>query len=108
MAVMPRSPRLVRWWIAVAYVSAAAVIASPFIDYRHLATMSYDGDVDLVRWTLAWDSHALLNWLPLFQANVFYPATNALQYNEHLVGLALFYLPVFAISRNPVLAYNVV
>jgi hypothetical protein len=44
----------------------------------------------------------------VFDANIFYPAANSLASNEHLFGLSLFTLPVYALTRNPVLAYNVV
>jgi hypothetical protein len=50
----------------------------------------------------------LLDGVPLFDANIFYPADASLRYNEHLVGLSLFSLPIYATTRNPVLAYNVV
>jgi hypothetical protein len=109
----PRKParmkRLVRLALfALAYVVATAVMASPLINYSHLGSALYTGDARYIVWTLAWDNHALLNWLPLFDANVFYPAANSLAYNESMFGVAFFSLPVYAATRNPVLAYNVV
>jgi hypothetical protein len=92
--------------VLCAYVVATLVLAAPFVNYAHLASAVYSGDTRLILWTLAWDSHAILNGLPLFHANIFYPATDALACNEHLFGLALFYLPIYAATRNPVLAYN--
>jgi hypothetical protein len=83
-------------------------MANPYVNYRELATASYAGDARLIIWTLAWDNHAVLNRLPLFDSNIFYPTSGSLAYTEHLFGISLFTLPVYIATRNPVLAYNVV
>jgi hypothetical protein len=80
----------------------------PIFNLRHIATASYEGDARLVVWTLAWDNHAVLSRLPLFDTNIFYPAATSLVYNEHLFGISVFTLPIYALTRNPVLAYNIV
>jgi hypothetical protein len=99
-----------RWraWtlVALAYAAATIILAGPFINFAHLDSAIYVGDSRLILWTLAWDSHAILNGLPLFHANIFYPAPDALAYNEHLIGLAAFFLPIYAATQKPVLAYN--
>ncbi len=102
-----RSAWVRRTLIVACYLLATFVLAGPVVNYSHLATAIYTGDTRLIVWTLAWDSHAILNGLPLFGANIFYPAGNALASNEHLFGLALFYLPIYAVTGNPALAYNV-
>lgn len=78
------------------------------INLGALGSTVFPGDARLVVWTLAWDNHAILDGVPLFDANVFYPAEASLQYNDHLVGLSLFTLPVYATTRNPVVSYNIV
>ena len=83
-------------------------MVGPFVNVSALASASYPGDVRLIIWTLAWDNHAVLSRLPLFDANIFYPAPRSLAFNEHLFGLSLFTLPIYALTRNPVLAYNIV
>lgn len=95
-------------WLAVlgVYAAATAVMAAPYVNYAALPTASYTGDARLIIWTLAWDNHAVLSGLPLFDSNVFYPAACSLRYNEHLFGLSLFFLPVYAFSGNPVLSHN--
>jgi hypothetical protein len=94
------------WWIAsLAYVLVTLVFVEPYINYRHLLDASYEGDSRLLIWTLAWDSHAILERLPLFDANIFYPARPALAWTEHHLGIALFALPVYALTASPVLAY---
>ncbi len=80
----------------------------PISNLRHLASASYEGDARLIIWTLAWDNHALLARVPLFDSNIFYPAPHSLVYNEHLAGISVFTLPFYVLSGNPVLAYNLV
>ena len=80
----------------------------PIFNLHHLASASYEGDARLIVWTLAWDNHAVLARLPLFESNIFYPAPHSLVYNEHLFGISLFTLPIYALTGNPVLSYNVV
>src|SRR4030095_2347037 len=67
------------------------------------------GDPLLNAWILAWDYHILTTepW-NLFQANIFYPVENALAFSEHLLGLLPIFAPPYALTGNPILAYNVV
>ena len=95
--------------LALAYVAACRVMLAPICNFGRLATASYGGDARAFIWVLAWDNHAVLDRVPsLFNANKLYPLPNALAYGEHLFGISLFTLPVYALTRNPVLAYNVV
>lgn len=64
-------------------------------------------DVNLVMWILSWDWHALTtDPFRLFDANIFYPARNALASSEHLLGHLPIFGPVYGVSGNPVLAYQ--
>jgi hypothetical protein len=95
--------------LVVMYAIVCGVMVAPICNLTHLATASHGGDSRLIIWTLAWDNHVWLDRLPsLFDANIFYPARNALAYSEHLLGISFFTLPVYALTRNPVLAYNFV
>lgn len=99
---------LLKWALLVVFYAAATVVMTlPFVNYQHFGSASYEGDARLIIWTLAWDNHALLTGHDLFDSNIFYPAARSLAYNEHLFGLSLFTLPLFAATGNPVLAYNV-
>jgi hypothetical protein len=91
-----------------AYAAVTLVMTWPISNVLALASTSYTGDARLIIWTLAWDNHAVLAGLPLFNSNIFYPAPDSLSYNEHLFGISLFTLPIYAVTRNPVLAYNVI
>lgn len=93
--------------VVIAYAALTAVMTWPFVNYGHLADSSYGGDARLIIWTTAWANHALLNGLPLFDANIFFPAAQSLRYNEHLLGVSLATLPWAAAGASPVLAYNV-
>jgi hypothetical protein len=90
-----------------AYAALTIVVSWPFFSYTEVARASYGGDARLIIWTLAWNNHAVLSGLPLFQSNLFFPAADSLRYNEHLFGVSLFTLPWAAAGASPVLAYNV-
>ena len=92
--------------VVIAYAVLTAVMTWPFVNYGHFADSSYGGDARLIIWTTAWANHAVLNGLPLFDANVFFPAPESLRYNEHLLGVSLATLPWAAAGASPVLAYN--
>lgn len=72
------------------------------------------GDPMLVMWVLAWDCEQLLAILAgdvsriatFFDANIFYPAPLTLAYSEHFLGQAVQILPLYAITKNPILCYN--
>ncbi len=72
------------------------------------------GDPLLNCWILAWDADHLLRALgghpaalgEYFNANIYYPHPLALAYSDHLTAQAIQILPVYAITRNPVLCYN--
>src|SRR5262245_33856926 len=94
--------------IGAAFLLVTLVVASPLIDLRHLTDASYPGDSRLIIWTLAWDAHALMTGMPLFDAKIFHPVEQALGWAEHHIGIALFAWPVYALTGNPVLAYWIV
>src|SRR6266702_6218193 len=58
-------------------------------------------------WTLSWDTTTLLHApAHLWQGQLLYPNPLTLTYSENLLGEAIFYAPLFLITHNPVLAYN--
>src|SRR6266545_2432907 len=91
--------------LAAVYLIACRLMLAPMFNFSAPGRASFQGDARLLVWTLAWDNHALLTRAAhFFDANIFYPAPNALAYSEHVVGISLFTLPVYAATRNPVLA----
>jgi len=63
------------------------------------------GDPLLNAWILAWDATHLGRGL--WHANIFYPHPYALAYSEHLLAQAIQILPLYALTTNPILCYNV-
>ncbi len=60
-------------------------------------------------WTLSWNTTTLLhNPAHLWQAQLLYPNALTLSYSENLLGETLFYAPIFLLTHNPVLSYNLV
>jgi hypothetical protein len=72
------------------------------------------GDSLLNMWVLAWDAEQLLailsgdfsRFATFFDGNIFHPAPLTLAYAEHLVPQAIQILPIYAITGNPILCYN--
>jgi hypothetical protein len=66
-------------------------------------------DVHYFVWVFGWVARRIVT-APgaLFDANIFYPHGLSLAYSEPmLVPAVLVFAPVYAVSRNPILAYNV-
>ncbi|HEV3216574.1 MAG TPA: hypothetical protein VGZ27_12665 [Vicinamibacterales bacterium] len=72
------------------------------------------GDSLLNCWILGWDADHLLRFLSghlhalggLWDANIFYPEPLTLAYSEHLFAQAVQILPVYALTHNIILCYN--
>jgi hypothetical protein len=63
------------------------------------------GDPLLNAWILAWDATHLGRGL--WNANIFHPHPLTLGYSEHLLPQAIQILPLYALTKNPILCYNV-
>jgi hypothetical protein len=75
---------------------------------RMTTALSSSPDSLLNAWALGWSFHILpRDPLSLFDANIFFPRPDTLAYSEHLFGITLLVSPVFAVTRNLPLAYNV-
>jgi hypothetical protein len=71
------------------------------------------GDSLLNMWILGWGAEHLpqlltgqIGWSDFWNANIFHPDPLALALSEHLVGLSLQVLPVYWLTGNIVLCYN--
>jgi hypothetical protein len=108
---MPSLGRDQASWLAVIllYLIICGVMLNPLVEFRRLGSASFGGDPRLVIWILGWSNHVVLDGVEsLFDANMFHPEQNSLALTEHLFGISLFTLPIYAASRNAVLAYNIV
>ncbi len=73
------------------------------------------GDSLLNMWILAWGADHIpgllagpSGWTAYWHGNIFHPEPYALALSEHLFGQALQIAPVYAVTGNPILAYNLV
>ncbi len=75
---------------------------------RMATALSSSPDSLLNAWALGWSFHILpRDPLSLFDANIFFPRPDTLAYSEHLFGITVLVWPVFAVTGNLPLAYNV-
>ena len=88
----------------LAYVALTIVMTWPLA-----AGLTHDvpgdfGDPLFTSWVLAWDAtHLGRGW---WSANIFAPHPLSLAYSEHFLPQALQALPIYALTRNPILSYN--
>ena len=103
------------WRAAALYVVAAAALTFPlaFSLTSSLGAPHGQGDPYLNLWILAWGLRA---WTadPLsvltgevFNANIFFPAEGTLAYSDHFLVQAFALAPLYALTHNAVLCYNV-
>src|SRR6185295_7036193 len=109
-----RSAHARAWYAAAAYTVIALGMTWPLA--KGLARdVAWDlGDPVLNIWILSWDCEQLRGILAgysshlrhFFDANIFHPAPLTLAYSEHLVPQAVQIFPVYALTGNPILCYN--
>ena len=99
---------------AAVYVAAAVTLTFPlaFSLTSRLGALQDVGDPFLNLWILGWGLHA---WTTdpasvlsgrVFDANIFFPAEGALAYSDHFLLQALVLAPVYALTQDAVLCYN--
>ena len=71
------------------------------------------GDSLLNMWILAWGAEHLprlltgaMSWQAFWNANIFHPEPLALTFSEHLFGQTLQILPIYWLTGNIILCYN--
>ncbi len=106
-AASVRRTRLEHAAACVAFVAVCCWFVVPVVNFGHLATAAYWGDVRLNAWALAWNhrvltGHAASYW----DANIFHPAPDTLALSEHLFGIALPTLPLHLAGADALLVYN--
>ena len=102
-----------------AFATAAYALIAVVMTWPLAAGITRDvawdlGDSVLNMWILAWDCEQLRGILQghyshlthFFDANIFHPSPLTLAYSEHLVPQAIEVFPVYVLTRNPILCYN--
>lgn len=93
-------------WALVLYIALAVVFTYPLI--FNMDRVNGAGDPAVMVWSMAWIQHSLTSDATLYDANIFHPTDNALAYTDLLLPSAVFTTPLYLITRNPLLSFNVV
>ncbi|MGE0703889.1 MAG: discoidin domain-containing protein [Vicinamibacterales bacterium] len=94
--------------VVAGFTLLAIVLTYPLILHIGTALPSDLGDPLLNAWILAWGADRILHGFnDLWQAPNFFPYANTLAYSEHLLGVTVIVAPVYWLSGNPLLTYNV-
>ncbi len=96
--------------VAAAICVLLAVIHTwPLAAHPGRLSRNDNGDALLNEWIMAWVAHQLpRDPAHLFEANIFYPAHDALAFSEPLIVPALLGAPLAWLGASPVLVYNLV
>ena len=102
------------WHAAAAYCAAAVVATWPLARGLGRDVPAAPEEPLLAMWAIARNCEQLLAMLrgdlsraaTFFDANIFHPAPLALAYSEHYLAQAVQVLPVYAVTDNPILCYN--
>ena len=97
------------------YVVAAAVMTWPLVLHPSalIGAPVGPGDPFLYLWTLGWGMHAVLHdpmslvTGAVFNANIFHPAAGTLSFSDHLLLQSVLLSPLYAITGDVTLCYNV-
>ncbi|MEQ1572842.1 MAG: hypothetical protein ABL993_01215 [Vicinamibacterales bacterium] len=104
-----------RTWAAAGAYLAVAVFATWPLASGLSSDVAWDlGDPLLSMWILSWDCRQMLAILGgdlsriahFFDGNLFYPASLTLAFSEHFIAQAIQVLPVYFLTENPILCYN--
>lgn len=109
-------PERARGWLlrTLGYTLAAIALTWPLAARltSHLGALQGPGDPYFELWVLGWNLHtlttdpaALLNGR-IFDANIFHPAPDTLAYSDHLLLQSIGLLPLYWLTRDPVVCYN--
>ena len=91
--------------VFAAYLVLTVVMTWPLAPRMRTDIAADIGDPLLNAWIIAWDATHLGRGL--WHANIFHPHPYALAYSEHLLAQAIQILPLYALTSNPILCYNV-
>jgi hypothetical protein len=104
-----------RTWHAVVLYAAVAIVATWPVARGLDRNVAGDlGDPVFAMWALGWNCDQLLaifhgdfaRFATFFDANIFHPARMTLAYSEHFIPQSLQALPLYALTGNPILCYN--
>jgi hypothetical protein len=105
---VPRRDSRTTWLAALGFVALSLAINAPLLPRMADSLPGNLGDPMLNAWILGWVSDAIVAhpW-DLWDAPIFHPHANTLAYSEHLLGVAFFVAPIYWLTGNAILSYNV-
>src|SRR5204863_8818395 len=97
------------------YILAACALTWPLVlhPYALFGAIDPTGDPSLNLWVLGWDLRTLAShpsWFltgRVFNAQIFFPAPRTLAYSDHLLLQSVMLSPVYFVTHDLVLCYNV-
>ena len=94
--------------VGAAFAAAALVLTLPLAADPARTLPSDLTDTLLAAWLIGWDADRLRHGLRgLFDAPIFFPYLNTFAFSETFLGVAVLVAPVYWITADPVLTYNV-
>ena len=96
-------------WCAAVFIGAlvvSIVLTWPLVLTPGRVVLPDVGDPLLNTWLLWWNSWHVPLTEAWWNASMFFPATGAMAFSEHLLGLSVFVSPMIWLTGNPLLAYN--
>lgn len=109
------SPRFLAATVVAGYLALTLWFSWPLAAHLTTSLAGDWGDAVFTTWAMTWVATHLLAllhgdvgaWNAVWQAPIFAPDANTLTYSEHFIGQTLQALPVFAVTYQPLLAFNV-
>lgn len=94
--------------LGIAFFGIALLITWPLATCADRCLSGNLGDPLLNAWIVGWGADRLADGLRgVWDAPIFHPHDDTLAYSEHLLGIAALVAPVYWLSENAILAYNV-
>lgn len=85
-------------------------IANRYSLVAHISTKVYfnGADYNIFMWILAWDCHAIegMKLKGFWSTNAMYPYPYVLAFSENLIGILPIAFPIWMLSHNPILTFN--
>lgn len=94
-------------WVFLSYLGLTAILTAPLVRQIGNVLPSDGGDPVLNTWILWWSTQAMPLSDQWWSPPIFLPVTDVFAFSEHLLGLLPLSGPVYWLSGNPILAYNV-
>lgn len=94
--------------MALGFTALAVAVTYPLAFKLSTVARTDNADGQYSIWNVAWVARTLvLDPLHVFDANIFYPHRATLAYSEANLGAGLLSLPIYWLTRNPYVAFNV-